>query len=199
MHKARPREPMVASRIHRTERAWADAREPALQLIWNTTTDLEVEGGGLVDHRGEVAAEVRILRCTRLGLYFQIVVQFCDCHFQVSLCCCLNSVKPARLGYADQLLVRELTDAEGREFAAIAGILDSAEWQVRGSPCRLVNEDHSGVDLTRDPLATFDVLGDDRSTQSIGRVVGELDGFLVRLHPEDQRYRSEELLIVGWV
>jgi hypothetical protein len=35
---------MVASRIHRTERAWADAREPALQLIWNTTTDLEIEG-----------------------------------------------------------------------------------------------------------------------------------------------------------
>src|SRR6266446_1895356 len=92
MHKARPREPMVASRIHRTERAWADAREPALQLIWNTTTDLEVEGSGLLDHRGEVAAEVRILRCTRLGRYFQIVVQFCDCHFQVSLCCCLNRV-----------------------------------------------------------------------------------------------------------
>src|SRR5882762_4968634 len=83
---------MVASRIHRTERAWADAREPALQLIWNTTTDLEVESGGLVDHRAEVAAEVRILRCTRLGRYFQIVVQFCDCHFQVSLCCWLNRV-----------------------------------------------------------------------------------------------------------
>src|SRR5258708_12722006 len=83
---------MVASRIHATERAWADARERALQLIWNTTTDLEVESGGLVDHRAEVAAEVRILRCTRLGGYFQIVVQFCDCHFQVSLCSCLNSV-----------------------------------------------------------------------------------------------------------
>src|SRR3979409_2669129 len=67
MHKARPNEPMVASRIHRTERAWADAREPALQFMWNTTTDLEVEGGGLADHRGEVAAEVRILRCTRRG------------------------------------------------------------------------------------------------------------------------------------
>ena len=62
----------------------------------------------------------------------------------------MNRVGPARLGYADQLLVRELTDAEGREFAAITGILDSAEWQVRGGPCRLVNEDHSGVDLTRE-------------------------------------------------
>src|SRR6266446_8039999 len=93
MHKARPREPMVASRIHRTERAWADAREPALQFIWNTTTDLEVEGGGLLDHRGEVAAEVRILRCTRLGRYFQIASRFCDCHFQVSLWCGFSSLR----------------------------------------------------------------------------------------------------------
>src|SRR5258708_14862141 len=83
---------MVASRIHRTERAWADAREPALQLIWNTTTDLEVESGGLVDHRAEIAAEGGILRCTRLGRYFQIVVKFCGYHFPFSLCCCSNGV-----------------------------------------------------------------------------------------------------------
>src|SRR6266403_4625098 len=83
MHKARPRDPMVASRIHLTERAWADAREPALQFIWNTTTDLEVEGGGLVDHRGEVAAEVRILRCTRFGRYLHIVCRFCNCHLSL--------------------------------------------------------------------------------------------------------------------
>jgi hypothetical protein len=67
MDKARSNEPMVVSRVHRADRVWADAQEPAFQLIWDATTGLEVEGGGLADHRGEVAAEVRILSCIRPG------------------------------------------------------------------------------------------------------------------------------------
>ncbi len=43
MHKARPREPMVESPIHWADRAWADAQEPAFQLIWDATTGLEAE------------------------------------------------------------------------------------------------------------------------------------------------------------
>jgi transposase len=45
------------------------------------------------------------------------------------------------------------TDAEVREFAAIAGILDAAERQVGRCPRRLVDEDQAGVDLPRDPLS----------------------------------------------
>ena len=67
MHKAGPREPMVESPIHRADRAWADAQEPAFQLIRDATADLEVESGGLAGHRGEVAAEVRIVICTVRG------------------------------------------------------------------------------------------------------------------------------------
>ena len=67
MHKARPREPMVEGPIHGADRAWADAQEPAFQLIWDATTGLEAESGGLAGHRGEVAAEVRIPSCTVRG------------------------------------------------------------------------------------------------------------------------------------
>ena len=68
------------------------------------------------------------------------------------------------LGYADQLFVHEFADAQVGEFAAVTGIPDPAERQVRSRPCGLVDEDHTGVDLTGNPLTTLDVLGDDRST-----------------------------------
>jgi len=76
----------------------------------------------------------------------------------------LHAVGTVELGYADQLSVHEFADAQVGEFTAVTGILDSAERQVRSRPCRLVDEDHTGVDLTGNPLATLDVLGDDRST-----------------------------------
>jgi hypothetical protein len=55
------------------------------------------------------------------------------------------------LGYADQLFVHEFADTQVGEFAAVTGILDPAERQVRCRPCRLVDEDHTGVDLTGKP------------------------------------------------
>src|SRR5262245_38756889 len=67
MRKDRPREPMVESSIHWADRVWADTYEPAFQLIWDATTGLEVDSGDLVGHRGEVAAEVRIIICTVRG------------------------------------------------------------------------------------------------------------------------------------
>ena len=54
---------------------------------------------------------------------------------------------------ADQLLVHKFTDAKIREFAAIAGVLHSTEWQVRRGPRRLVDKDHARFDLARNPLA----------------------------------------------
>src|ERR1700731_1583613 len=82
---------------------------------------------------------------------------------------------------------------------AVAGILDAAERQVRRRPRRLVDEDHAGVDLTRDPLAALDVLSDDRSAQSVRRIIGELDRLVVILHAEDERHRSKELLMEDWI
>src|SRR5512145_2690778 len=67
MHKACPREPMVERPVHWADRVWADANEPAFQLIWDATTGLELESGDLAGHRGEVAAEVRIVICTVRG------------------------------------------------------------------------------------------------------------------------------------
>src|ERR1700680_3504236 len=89
--------------------------------------------------------------------------------------------RAAQLRYADQFLVNEFADTQVREFTTVTGILDPAKRQVRSRPCRLVDEDHSGVNLAREPLATLDVLGYDRSTEAIRRVVCELDclGFIL--------------------
>jgi hypothetical protein len=61
MHKARPRDPLKVCRIHRTDRVWAVAQEPAFQIISDATMDPEVEGGDLAAYRGKVTAEVHIL------------------------------------------------------------------------------------------------------------------------------------------
>src|SRR5262245_20158314 len=67
MDEACPREPVVKSPIHWPDRTWADAKEPAFQLVWDATKSLEVESGDLARHRSEVAAEVRIVICTVRG------------------------------------------------------------------------------------------------------------------------------------
>ena len=85
-----------------------------------------------------------------------------------------------RSRYPDQFLVHKLTDAEIREFAAIAGVFHAAEWQVRRSPGRLVDKDHSGFDLAGDSLPPLDILGDDRSAKPIRRVVRQARSPLFR-------------------
>ena len=52
-----------------------------------------------------------------------------------------SSFSPLRSrGDLDQLLVYEFTDPELREFAAVAGVLHSAERQVRRGPRRVIDE-----------------------------------------------------------
>jgi hypothetical protein len=52
-------------------------------------------------------------------------------------------VGTVELGYADQLFVHEFADTQVGEFAAVTGILDPAERQVRSRPTRLVDENHT--------------------------------------------------------
>ena len=59
VHQACAGEPVVEGAVHWADRARADAHEPAFQLVRDAAGGLEVEGGGLAGHRGEVAAEVR--------------------------------------------------------------------------------------------------------------------------------------------
>src|SRR5262245_53861071 len=53
---------MVGDWLPRADRARPNAQQPALQLPRDAPTDPKVDGSGLSDHRGEVAArEIRVL------------------------------------------------------------------------------------------------------------------------------------------
>jgi hypothetical protein len=83
----------------------------------------------------------------------------------------LQVLGTVELGYSDQLFVHELADAQVGEFAAVTGILDPAERQVRSRPCRLVDEDHTGVDLAGNPLATLAERGKQEIQKRITKLV----------------------------
>src|SRR5664280_1083293 len=71
--------------------------------------------------------------------------------------------------HPDQLLVRELIDAE---------TLDTTEGKVRGALHRAVDADHADVEPGRDIQGQFLVFGEDRSAEAEGGVVRDLDRFV---------------------
>src|SRR5271165_6677448 len=89
-----------------------------------------------------------------------------------------------RSSHADQFLVYKLADAQIGQFAAVAGVLHAAERKVRCRPGRLVDEDHSGLDLAGNALPPLDIFGDHRSAQPVRRVVSEVDRLFFILHTE---------------
>ena len=100
---------------------------------------------------------------------------------------------------ADQLLVDELLDAHVAEFAAVAGVLDAAERQFGVGPVDVVDEHHAGVDPARHALAARDILGEDRAAQAEVGIVGQRDGRVLVLDPEEHGDRAEELVAEGGV
>ena len=62
--------------------------------------------------------------------------------------------------HANQLIVDEFLDAQVGELAPVARVLNPAKWQLR-APGRMIDEDHSGLNLKGHALASFYV-GDGR-------------------------------------
>ena len=65
---------------------------------------------------------------------------------------CGNIGAGGRLGRSawnkNQFLVHKLLDAKTREFFSISRALYSAKRQIRGTPIRIVDEDHAGLHAT---------------------------------------------------
>ena len=58
----------------------------------------------------------------------------------------------------------------------------------------VVDPDHPGLDLARDPLALLAVAGPDRGAEAEVRVVGELERLLLGADDRDRQHRAEDLL-----
>jgi hypothetical protein len=61
----------------------------------------------------------------------------------------------------------------------------------------VIDEDHSGLNATSHPLASFYVRRKYRSTQTVGRIVGEGDRFLLVGDTEKQGYPTKEFFKIG--
>jgi hypothetical protein len=69
---------------------------------------------------------------------------------------------------------------------SLTPIFDAAEGQFGRGPRRLVDEDHTGLDLPSDPLAAFDIPGDDRAAEAELGVIGQANGLILILDPKDK-------------
>src|SRR3954447_17781508 len=79
---------------------------------------------------------------------------------------------PRRLAAdADQLLVDEFVSSVAAQLAAESGTLDAAERKLWSIGADDVHVDHPGIDLVRDALRLFLVVGHQLRAQSVRRVV----------------------------
>src|ERR1700712_380711 len=95
-----------------------------------------------------------------------------------------------------RLRVDERLRAEARELAAVARVLGAAERDLRRRGRDLVDVHHAGLDLVDQPLRLARVLGPGATAEAEARVVGDGDRLVEVLRAEEQRHRTEELLVV---
>jgi hypothetical protein len=69
----------------------------------------------------------------------------------------------------DELVIDELFDAEAKLLAAIAGVADTAEWQIGLDHRQMVDENHAGLDLPGHFRAVLGIGGKHRATQRYAR------------------------------
>jgi serine/threonine-protein kinase len=99
-----------------------------------------------------------------------------------------------KMSPSNHLLVGELTEAEGAELAAHAGLLHAAERTTRVRHDHLVHEHHTGVESLDALRGQGGIAGPHTRPQSERRVVGLDEGRLDVGHAEHGRHGTEQLL-----
>ena len=74
--------------------------------------------------------------------------------------------------FITKVFVDEGVQAQRTELAAVAGLLDPAEWQAAVSNPAAVDDRHPGFNLAGDFFSVLDVARDDGRTQPVAGVVG---------------------------
>src|SRR3954447_11905747 len=93
--------------------------------------------------------------------------------------------------------VDELADPVSRTLAAVARMLDPAEWHSRIRPHVLVDEAHAGFELFGgDAPAAVDIAGEDSRAEPELAGVGDPDGVALVIRGDDRSDRSEHFLVV---
>ena len=105
---------------------------------------------------------------------------------------------PSPSRHVHRLHVHELPDAEARQLAAVARLLDPAERQARVGAHEGVHEAGAGLELVRamrSPRATS--RGEDGGAEAEDRVVGEPHRVPLVPGRDDRGHRPEQLLVEG--
>src|SRR4051812_11985615 len=91
----------------------------------------------------------------------------------------------------DGLDIGELARSPGREFATIPASLDATEGHIPVRGGHAINEDGARFDFTGETLGLFDIAGPERPTETVLRIVGDLNCCLLVRHADDGSDRSE--------
>src|SRR5690348_2365629 len=83
-----------------------------------------------------------------------------------------------------------------RQFAAIAGVLDTTEWQIWRRQGRMVDKHHASFKRTRQATSARDVRREDSAAQAKTGIIGLGNCLILVAHRKEEGYRSEELLTV---
>ena len=93
--------------------------------------------------------------------------------------------------------VQELSNADQPELSAVPGMFNAAERDARVRGYHLVDEDHSGFEFVDEALLFFFVVGPGAGAQAEADIIGQANGLILILYPEDGGHRAEEFFTVG--
>src|SRR5260370_5934789 len=88
--------------------------------------------------------------------------------------------------------IHKLADAVGREFAAVARLLDSAEGNAGIRSDHFVDEYHARLEFVNEAFTFAVVLGPGAGAESETAVIGDPDGFADVFDADQRRYRPEK-------